>query len=236
MLPIDPAELLRRALDARAEDIWTSFPGRIESYDDSVNPPVAVIQPMIRRPATAQVGDTYWEDLPAIPNVPVLFPSGGGGAYTITWPIAKGDYVAVHVSTYSFANWRRTGTPQDPGDVRAHALGNCWAVPGLAPNGAPVPHSRDGGLVVRGSVIRILARDAGLGAHLADGTMLLEGAPILAGIDAQHFVALENLVMDNLQAVKAAFNSATAPMGGGPVTYGSTYNPHSVSATKLKAE
>lgn len=208
-LSVEQGELLRRALDSRAGDIWTCLPAKVTSYDAQTQ--TADLEVCVRRPLTDDDGETTGEELPVIPNVLIQFPRGGGDTFAITWPLQAGDFVWIHVCTLAIGNWRRTGETSDPGDVRTHSLGNCYATPGAAPNANTLGQAQTNALV-------------------------LEGPEIRAGKDASDFVGLATYIMNNLNAIKATLNSANAPSMGGPVTYGTPYNPTDVKASKLKAE
>jgi len=70
-------------------------------------------------------------------------------------------------------------------------------------------------------------------------TMTLDIATLLSlGAGASSYVALASLVGNELTKIAAAFAAATAPSGGGTVTYGASgyTTPGSVAAQKVKAE
>jgi hypothetical protein len=58
--------------------------------------------------------------------------------------------------------------------------------------------------------------------------------PLVELADASQFATMSNLVLTELQKIQTTLNSATAPSGGGPVTYGTPYVPASVAASKVK--
>lgn len=150
-LQVEAHEIIRRALDSRVQDLWTTFPAKVLEYDAATQ--TVEVQPQIRRPLPTEDGAIDFEDLPILPNLPVLFPRGNG--YAITWPISPGDFVWIHVCTNATGNWRRTGEVADPGDVRTHSLGSAFAVPGAAPNSATLPQAATVALVLEGPEIRI---------------------------------------------------------------------------------
>lgn len=200
-------ELIRRALDSRAGDVWTSFPARVKSYDAADQ--TAELEPMIKRPVPLDDGTWTSEALPILPTVKVQFPRGGGGTVAITWPLEAGDCVLVHVAIYSFAAWLRTGEPGDPGDLRIHHLSNAFAVPGVAPNDQTLDQATDAALVIEAGTIKL-------------------------GKNAAQFVAMANLVTANLNALVTTLNSGTA--GGDAIVWGSPFSPSNVSAAKTKVE
>jgi hypothetical protein len=213
-LSVEPGELFRRALDSRAADIWTAFPARVVTYDPGTQ--TADLEPQVRRPVTDEDGAIDGEDLPVIPNVPIVFPRGGGDTYAITWKIQPNDFVWVHVCTHAIGNWRRTGEVSDPGDVRTHSLGNCFAVPGAAPNSKTLAQAND-----------------------SDGALVIEAPLTKIGKDATDFAALAAKVNSNYQKIINLFSAWTpVPNDGGAalktLTASLTFDDVSAAKTKVK--
>jgi hypothetical protein len=214
------AEIIRKALEARLADVWTALPGRVETYDAVTR--TADISPVVRRPITTTEDDTIHEDLPVIPNVPILFPCGGGAS--ITWPLLKGDHVQLLIQTLSPAQWRESGETSDPGDLRLHSLGNAYAIPGMSRDSVALPGSDF-------------------------PAMVLEHAEIRLGVGATDFVALASLVTENIQRIVDAISGAATAPGDGGATFKTNMLlvingvsppalplPIDVAATKVKAE
>ena len=65
-------------------------------------------------------------------------------------------------------------------------------------------------------------------------TMILDADTIKLGATASFHVAIAEAVRGELDKIAAALNSANAPNGGGPVTYGSAYVPADVNSTRVK--
>lgn len=77
----DPVESQRAALDGRQAEIWTALPGIVQSFD-----PVAMtvtVQPAVAGRVTDETGKTSSVNMPLLPDVPVVFPGGGG--FTLTF-------------------------------------------------------------------------------------------------------------------------------------------------------
>lgn len=210
------AEIIRRAIESRLADVWTAIPGRVEKYDAATQ--TADITPVVRRPVTKANDDLIHDDLPVVPNVPVLFPRGGGAS--ITWPLQAGDHVQLIFQTLSFAQWRESGETSDPGDLRLHCLGNAVCVPGLGSNAQTLP-----------------------AAELP--AMVLEHAEIRLGIGATDFVALASKVTENIQRIYDAINGAAVSPGDGGAAFKAAILaalntppavPIALAATKVKAE
>jgi hypothetical protein len=172
----------------------------------------------VRRPVTTTEDETAFEALPVIPNVPILFPRGGGTS--ITWPLAAGDHVQLIFQTLSPQTFRETGEVSDAEDVRMHCLGNAYAIPGLG-------------------------HDAQTLAHASLPALVIDHTDIRLGADATDYVALASLVTENFNRIKAAIQGATpvANDGGaalktailGALNFVPTF-PIALAATKVKAK
>lgn len=130
------AEIVREALESRLLDVWTAAVCRVEKYTPGTPPTVDAL-PMVRRALPDTAGGTQHEDLPVLPNVPVLFPHSA--AFSGTWPLVPGDFVLVIFCASAIGNWRETGDVSDPGDLRRHDLSHGIAIPGVAPKGTTLP-------------------------------------------------------------------------------------------------
>jgi len=88
--------------------------------------------------------------LPAIANVPVAFPKGGLGLYSITWPLISGDEVVLVMSDRSMDEWKSTGLPENiPVDSRRFDLTDAIAFPAGTTLARSIPPSGVGsGLVI----------------------------------------------------------------------------------------
>lgn len=137
------AEIMRRAIDSRMLDVHVALPGRVESYDPSKQ--TCEVLPMVRRAIADTEGNTQHEDLPKLPNVPVLFPRSA--AFSATWPLAKGDFVLVVFCSSAIGQWRETGEVSNPVDLRRHDLSHAIAIPGIAPKGSTIPTASDAALL-----------------------------------------------------------------------------------------
>jgi hypothetical protein len=212
-LRIDLGEVIRRALESRAQDIWTAFPAKIVAYDSETQ--TADVEPQVRRIVPDEdSADVETEDLPIVVNVPIQFPRGGEDSIAITWPLQAGDYVWVHVCTNAIGNWRRTGELSDPGDVRTHGLGSCFAVPGAAPNSRVLPQATINALI-------------------------LEAPEIRAGKDASDYAALASKCNSNFDAIKTMFNTwVVVPQDGGAAlkTQSSSLSFEDVACSKVKVQ
>lgn len=122
----DPEEAMRAAMDGSRATMWTALPGIVVSFD-----PVAVtasIQPAIKGVVQGQDGKFSGVNLPVLPDVPVVFPHGGG--CTLTFPIKPGDEVLVVFSARCIDAWWQSGGIQYPMEPRMHDLSDGFAIPG----------------------------------------------------------------------------------------------------------
>jgi len=115
-------ETIKHAVSALLSAVHTAIPGYVVSYNAELRK--ATVQPYLKR--NTEDGE---ERLPAITNVPIIFPGGGGG--TLTFPITTGDTVLILFSERSLDNWLTSGREGTPGDVRKFDLIDAIAIPGL---------------------------------------------------------------------------------------------------------
>lgn len=214
------AEIVRLALDSRLLDLHVALPCRVVSYDAATQTVEAL--PLVRRAIEDTSGEVQHEDLPKLPNVPVLFPRSA--AFSASWPIAAGDTVLVVFCSSAIGNWRQSGDLANPGDLRRHDLSHAVAIPGIAPEGETIPTSPTAAVL----------------------EVNTPATHVTVGAGASQFVALENLVALRLTELVTAINAATIAVGaGGAVDVGAKLTaagwsamptPPTVAATKLKSE
>jgi hypothetical protein len=115
-----------------------SLPATIIAYNPATQ--TATVQPVpAARRHDPDTDALIPEALPQIANVPVVFPSGTGGAYTITWPLAPGDPVLLVVCDRSTDEYRSLGAPATiPLDIRRFDLTDAVAIPGYHPPVRPI--------------------------------------------------------------------------------------------------
>lgn len=126
-----------------------AFPARVEAYDAGAL--TADVRPTIQRRAPS--GEL--EEYPVIPDVPVLFPGGGG--FELRFPVTKGDTVLVVVSQRNIGEWHSSGDITDPKDTRVAPLDGAVAIPVLRHAKSAAPSSV---IDSDGSVWRIGGADA----------------------------------------------------------------------------
>lgn len=121
------SEAVGDLIDLYLDDVNVSLPAKILEYDATTQK--ATVQPLIKRGHVDPEGRRAVRQRPAIANVPVIFPGGGGAR--LTFPIAAGDKVMLVFSHASLDKWLNDGREVDPLDDRRHAVSDAVAFPGL---------------------------------------------------------------------------------------------------------
>ncbi|KKN75993.1 hypothetical protein LCGC14_0375500 [marine sediment metagenome] len=166
------AELIRRAIEAHMQELHTAMPVRVISY--SASRETVDLVPQFRRSLEndSQATDPFeLEDLPTFPDVPVMWPSGGGGSHFITFPLAKNDSGLAVFCERDLGVWRSTGEPGTTGDQRAHGLAGAVFYPGLRPNGEKLGSGKVGSKLTIGS--EVFLGSTGASERLVKGDALL---------------------------------------------------------------
>ena len=199
-------ESIRAMIGRDRNDLHTAIPACVVSYDAATQK--ATVQPEIFAETTDIDGNRVATKLPAITDVPVVFPRSG--AYGITFPLAAGDTVLVVFSESSLDKWATKGGDTDPEDRRKHSLSDAIAIPGLFPFNKPTSQVASGAMVISGGEIRIGSKDAS------------ELVALHSDVSA-----LRNFVNTHVHAgVTSGMASTSAPVG----------TPSVSGATKVKVE
>lgn len=130
------------------------MPVRVISYNASRE--TVDLVPQFRRSVAndPQATDPFTlEDLPTFPDVPVMWPSGGGGSHFITFPLAKNDSGLAVFCERDLGVWRSTGQPGTVGDQRSHSLAGAVFYPGLRPNGGKLGSGKVGSKLTIGEEV-----------------------------------------------------------------------------------
>jgi hypothetical protein len=120
------AEVFAAVLESWGRELHFALPATVEKYDKAKQR--VDVKLGVKRPMPNGRGGFSPEDMPVLPNLRVCFEVGGG--FMVTVPIRKGDRGTVVFNDFSIAAYLKSGDPSDPGDVRAHHLGNAVFWPG----------------------------------------------------------------------------------------------------------
>ena len=141
------------------------------------------------------------------PQVPVCWPGGSVGY--VTTPLAPGDSGLVVFTDRCLAAWLMAGTPGDPINGRAHALGDGVFLPGLrATPDVITPPTDLAATVVEGPLVR-LGQGAALGVVAGTGSAT---AALAAAVAALQAVALVPVPEPPAPGAGAAIDSIVAAL------------------------
>lgn len=213
----EPQEVLRAALEYALGEVHTALPGRVEAYDPATQK--ADIKPLLQRLVATEEGDELLEELPVLPQVPVMFPRTQGAF--ITFPVAAGDHVLLVFNERSIDNFiAGDGEDTDPDEYRTHDLSDAVAFLGFYPDSKAIAEAdNDTERLTAGTV------EGGMRLHIAadhvevtfDGgsTIKLEGKEAdatltLGGAEATAHAA----VVEKLQALWESLESTLNQWGG----------------------
>ena len=131
----DGEAALRVAMRGLMARVWTALPATVVSYNAVAGTIVA--QPTIQAVQQEQNGTLSNITLPVLPDVPVVFPAGGG--CTLTFPIKAGDECLIVFASRSIDAWWQGGGVQPQIEPRMHDLSDGFAIfgPRSKPNVAP---------------------------------------------------------------------------------------------------
>ncbi len=129
------ADILLQAIENHMLDVHTAIPAVVVSYDATKQR--VSVQPLIKQARRDQTDERVVDELPVITDVPVEFP--GSGAFSITWPIKKGDTGMLQFCEGSIDKWKTRGGVVDPNDDRRFNLSDAVFHPGVRSFKSPIP-------------------------------------------------------------------------------------------------
>lgn len=203
-------------VDSKLKQVFTMIPGEVLSYD--VDTQSADVQPLVQQGFTREDGSRGARDLPPVLGAHVMF-------LGMTFPVEKGDGVALIFSQASLDTWGATGGKVDPKDDRHHDPSDAIAIPGLNSFKTPNPQVADGAWIIPGDDIRLGSKDAteklllGDAYASAESTWLTALDVFLTAVSAGLTVPIPALLA-TYKASAVAFKNATI----------------AAKATKVKAE
>ena len=208
--------------------VHTPLPGVVVAYDRTRQTARVQVVPRFRW-RDPDTDEETWEQVPILPDVPILFPTGAGTS--IVWDLTAGDSVTVLVCDRSIAEWKATGNadtqPQTP---RRWDFSDAVAIPGgLAPvsalSGTALP-SAAGMVVVKAGDVRLGSSAAVSGVALAP---LVEAN--LSALEAALYAAISAGLAAAGAGAAAAFTAMQASLIASLAAF-----PTTTAATKVKAE
>jgi len=122
----DPRIALRVALRGLQSRMWTALPAQILSYDAQAQTVTAL--PTISFQKYDQYGNGTSIEMPPLPDVPVVFPRGGG--YALTFPLEKGDECLLVFASRCIDGWWAQGGVMQAVEPRMHDLSDGFALVG----------------------------------------------------------------------------------------------------------
>lgn len=219
-----PQEVLRAAVEYSLVDLHTALPGKVEAYDPETQK--ADIKPLIKRLVSTEEGEELVEELPVLPQVPVVFPRTTGAF--ITFPVAAGDHVLLIFNERSIDKFiAGDGEDTDPDEFRMHDMSDAVALLGFYPDSKAIgADDNDTERLTIGTV------EGGMRVHVAndhvevtfDGgsTMKVEqkdaDATLTLGDGAVHAAIVEKLetLWGQLKSAMDTWDTHTHPTGVGP--------------------
>jgi hypothetical protein len=233
-MPLNPelAEVIETALKWSSLDLHTCMPGQVMKYDAATQR--AEVLPVIRQIEYDDETGRRGFELPVLPNVPVLWPRGGG--YSFHFPLKEGDLVMLIFNECDVSMWRynaksvrdpTTGTMQvkrfDPCDLTRHSLSHPVALAGVYPDQNPIEDAPEDHAVV----------------IVPDGGKLRISKPNASHVEP---VALAEKVAAQFSALKEAISNAAPVANDGGAALKTAIMaaladwPASVASTTLEAE
>lgn len=218
-------DVISAFMEAGLARIHTSIPAVVVTYDPVTQR--ATVQPVIRARVVDQVTGFERPTLappPPIPNLPVVWPSGGAGVWSFTGPLVPGDPVTLVVAERSTDEWRTGGAPDNAAlDARRWHLADAVVLPGgrtLSPQPAtgPLPATAVGvGPVLAGTPATPVALGSSLAVDAALKGTLFE-------VDMSAFLTAFNVFITACSTATTAAQIAAAAATFLPsaVTFAST--------------
>ena len=132
-----PEELHEAQMEELKLSLHFAGVGRIQRYDPVHQ--VADVVPQVRHPVPQPDGTYVFEDLPVLPDVPVIFPRMG--KWFIAMSVQPGDRVQLLFNTLSPEDWLYgDGRVVDVADTRRQHLSHAVALIGMNINSEALQH------------------------------------------------------------------------------------------------
>lgn len=217
------AEVIVAAIETRLRGVHTAIPGTVVAYDPTTQ--TATIQPGVK----LEISSGVWESVPPIPEVPIQWPGGTGGAFHAA--LAPGDGVLLICPEQDPTGWI-LGLGADLESKRRHSLGG-FAIPGIRPVAKTMPAA-----AAAASGATVSGPTGGPTAHWTPAAILLGS---LAAVDPVVLDSKLKTAIANACTAAAASPSAVVPAGGGSiaptfVAFANSFAAALIGALKVKGE
>lgn len=123
----DDSETLRTALIGWQSEMWTALPGILDSFDPEKM--TCVVQPTVQGIFRQKDGTQKIVTITQCLDVPVQFIGGGG--FTLTFPMKKGDEGLIVFASRCYDAWWQNGGVQPQAEIRMHDLSDGFFIPGF---------------------------------------------------------------------------------------------------------
>lgn len=118
---------VKAAIEGILPSVWTAMPGILDSVNLAAN--TCEVQPSIQVKVYDKTGAGTFKTLPLCVDVPVMFLGGGG--YSVTFPMEKGDEGLIVFACRCIDAWWQQGGVQPQAEMRMHDLSDGFFIPGF---------------------------------------------------------------------------------------------------------
>lgn len=216
-------DAMETVVDGKLAALHVCLPGKVERYDPSSQK--ADVKPMLKK----RLLDGTVEELPIIPNVPVVWPRTAD--FAMAAPISRGDQVLLLFAERSLDEWLSEGGTPAPADRRKFDLSDAVAIPGLYSfkQPSPVDHGENAVIQFKGSAVT-MKKNGDIRMEGGSGKVYLVGSLVAAGSDGGSVNALIN------STFKPFYDAHTHTAPGGTTGPPLVIPPATVETTVLKGQ
>jgi len=121
-----PELAFKAVLEADRAGLWTALPGIVRKVNLAAM--TVEVEATIQARIFAPDGTFEWVNIPILPDVPLVFPGGGG--FMLSFPVAIGDECLVVFASRCIDSWWDLGGVRPPTDFRMQDLSDGFALVG----------------------------------------------------------------------------------------------------------
>jgi hypothetical protein len=196
--------VVNSAINTALLDVHTILPAQVISFDPQTQ--TADLQPQLKRNINGKL-----VNLPVLMGVPIRFLRSSN--FSISFPLAKDDEVAVYIIERSIDNWFSKGGLQATNDVRKFDLSDAYAVPTLYSQAQKISNFDPDNMVIQSTSAKITLKPTGE-IVIDSNTMTLNGDLTVTGTVSADIV-------EATTSLKAGTSEVVGHVHGG-VTSGSS--------------